>query len=210
MQVPTTMFSLHCPTPDAWLEQSLYNLPILLSDHAHCERKAAQAALSFMPWFVNDPGISTQLAKLAREEIRHYEQVIHHMKKMGIEHKNRAPCRYAKSLHSYTSKDGIDAIVDKLLVASIIEARSCERFRALGAVLEPPLRDFYHKLYLAEARHARVYVDYAQSFMKESLVLERLELLLSFEANIIQQPESCFRFHSGVPGNNKVVKNDTA
>ena len=193
------MFRLHCETPEAWLKQSKGYLPLLLSDHAHCERKAAQAALSLMVSFTDNPSISMQLAKLAREEIRHYEQVLSYMKQLNIAHQNRTSCRYAKCLHAQGVKHGPTATVDKLLIAAIIEARSCERFQVLSSVLEEPLRSFYHKLWLAERRHAIVYVEFAKTQQSDIVVEERLQALLAYEANLIMQPEECFRFHSGIP-----------
>ncbi len=193
------MIKLKANTPQEWLDKCLDNLPILLSDHAHCERKAAQAALSLMPYFSDNHQVSNTLARLAREEMRHFEQVLKHINKLGFKHANRAACRYAKALHDAMRKDGKAALVDKMIGAAIIEARSCERFAALGQILEGELKDFYHKLWLAERRHALVYLEFCRLFEDERLVAQRLDDMLTAEAEIILMPEDCYRFHSGIP-----------
>ena len=193
------MIKLKTKTPQSWIDKCVANLPVLLSDHAHCERKAAQAAISLMPYFSDNHQVSATLARLAREEMRHFEQVLKHMEKLGIVHNNRPACRYAKSLHALMRKDGSAALIDKMIVAAIIEARSCERFAALGQVLTGPLKDFYHKLWLADRRHAVVCIEFCALLDTEDNIALRLEELLTAEAEIILMPEACYRFHSGVP-----------
>lgn len=193
------MIKLKVNTPQAWLDKCEENLPVLLSDHAHCERKAAQAALSLMPHFSDNHRVSSTLARLAREEMRHFEQVLKHIDRLGFTHENRPACRYAKELHHVMRKEGKPALVDKLIGAAIIEARSCERFAALGQILTGELKDFYHKLWLAEKRHAVVYLEFCALFETEEKIAQRCETLLTAEAEIINTPETCYRFHSGVP-----------
>jgi tRNA-(ms[2]io[6]A)-hydroxylase len=193
------MIKLQANTPQAWLDKCLENLPVLLSDHAHCERKAAQAALSLLPYFADNHQVSNTLARLAREEMRHFEQVLKHIHKLGFTHANRPACRYAKALHTFMRKEGKEALVDKMIVAAIIEARSCERFAALGQILEGELKDFYHKLWLAERRHAVVYLEFCRLLEDEQMIAQRLDELLTAEAAIILMPEDCYRFHSGIP-----------
>lgn len=193
------MIKLKAKTPQAWLDKCLENLPVLLSDHAHCERKAAQAALSLMPYFSDNHKVSNTLARLAREEMRHFEQVLKHIDKRGFIHANRPACRYAKALHNTMRKEGKAALVDKMIGAAIIEARSCERFAALGQILEGELKDFYHKLWLAERRHAVVYLEFCGLLEDEQNIAQRLDELLAAEAEVILMPEACYRFHSGVP-----------
>ena len=193
------MLQLYAKTTAEWLNCAEKNIPILLSDHAHCERKAAQAAIGLMPYFSDSHSVSIQLARLAREEMRHFEQVLGIMKEMDIRHENRSACRYAGALHALMRKSGRDNLIDKLLVAAIIEARSCERFAALTSVLPQRLSAFYHKLWLAEQRHATVYVEFAELAGPGVKVDERLQELLIAEASIITKTESCMRFHSGIP-----------
>ena len=193
------MIKLKTNTPQAWLDKCLDNLPTLLSDHAHCERKAAQAALSLMPYFSDNHQVSNTLARLAREEMRHFEQVLKHISRLGFTHGNRAACRYAKALHDTMRKEGKAALVDKMIGAAIIEARSCERFAALGQILEGELKDFYHKLWLAERRHAIVYLEFCGLLEDEQVIRQRLDDMLTAEAEIILMPEDCYRFHSGIP-----------
>ena len=96
-------------------------------------------------------------------------------------------------------KEGKEALVDKMIGAAIIEARSCERFAALGKILEGELKDFYYKLWLAERRHAVVYLEFCRLLEDEQDIAQRLDELLAVEAEVILMPEACYRFHSGVP-----------
>ena len=118
--------ALHVPTPDAWLNLAARSLGVLLSDHAECEKKAAIAAINFTRYFTRHKHVLLSLARLAREEMRHYDLVLHWLESYGEPYKPTASCRYPSSLHSFVSNDKDIQVVDKLLVSSLIEARSCE------------------------------------------------------------------------------------
>lgn len=186
-------------TPDSWLTLACRSLGALLSDHAECEKKAAIAAINFTRYFTNHKTILASLARIAREEMRHYDLVLHWLAVYEKTYRPVSACRYAGSLHKFASQQDEFHVVDKLLIAAIIEARSCERFKALSPLLPNKLATFYHKLYEAEKRHAFVYLEYAQVFMDSTMLKQRLEVWLEREAEIITQRESVFAFHSGVP-----------
>ena len=199
---------LHCGTPDAWVEQACQpgNLPALLTDHANCERKAAESALatikrygaSHLPVsFRND--LLQKMSRLAREELRHFEQVLAIIGKRKLEYLPLGAGRYAVGLRAEISSDEPQRLVDSLLVGGIIEARSCERFAALAPHLDPELASFYTSLLKSESRHFQDYLKLAAQISDENAVQERCEQLLSVEARLISEPDGQLRFHSGVP-----------
>ncbi|MXW51206.1 MAG: tRNA-(ms[2]io[6]A)-hydroxylase [Gammaproteobacteria bacterium] len=197
---------LACPTPDAWLENALAHLPTLLIDHANCEKKAAGTALGLLYRYVDKPSLLQKLSRLAREELRHFEQVLELMVGQGVDYIHLSPSRYASSLHQLTSREEPQRLVDSLLVGAIIEARSCERFLRLSEVAPAPLSGFYARLLDSEARHFRDYLNLAERYADTPLT-PRLERFLAAETALITNPDSEFRFHSGpLPQTKKVNK----
>lgn len=191
------------PTPPEWLNQASEHLPELLIDHANCEKKAASTALSLTYRYVLEPAALQALSKLAREELRHFEQVLAIMETMGIVYRPLSASDYASDLRSAVSQSEPLRLVDTLLVCAIVEARSCERFSRLLTVLQEPLRAFYAKLLSSEARHYHFYLDLAAREAQRQGVssadqAQRLMHLLAVDARAIQTPASAFRFHSGV------------
>ena len=189
---------LKCETPQGWLDQVASALPTLLVDHANCEKKAASTALNLMYRYSDKAEMMLQLSKLAREELRHFEQVLTIMRKRGIDYAHLSPSRYAGGLREGVRKQEPGRLLDILVVCSIIEARSCERFEKLIPVLDAELADFYASLLKSEARHASLYWDLAREFSSESLT-ERLDFFMDAESKLICSEDDDFRFHSGVP-----------
>ncbi len=187
---------LHCLTPAIWFEQAAENLQTLLVDHANCEKKAAGTALSLIYRYVDRPELLQRLSRLAREELRHFEQVHALMGTMGIEYLPLAPGRYAARLMGQVRTHEPARLVDTLLVGAIVEARSCERFRGLVEVLPAKVGELYASLLASEARHFRGYLDLAETYDDGSLG-ERLDCLLRLEAELASGPDTRFRFHSG-------------
>lgn len=194
---PITAF-LYCPTPRAWIDWALANPGILLVDHANCE-KAASTALNLMYRYVGHHRLLTRLSRLAREELRHFEQVIALMKARGIEYPQMTASRYAGELHRLVRTHEPARLVDTLLVGAIIEARSCERFAALVPELDQQLAGFYASLLKSESRHFLDYLKLAQELGSVTEVEQRLPLLLQRERELIESQDAEFRFHSGVP-----------
>lgn len=190
---------LACPTPRAWVDWALQNPEILLIDHANCEKKAAGTALNLMYRYVDNHKLLNKLSRLAREELRHFEQVIAIMQKRGVEYPQLSAARYAGSLRNEVRRNEPGRLVDTLLVGAIIEARSCERFAALAPELDPELQDFYLSLLKSESRHFTDYLKLAEDLSTADEVESRLETLLELERELIESADTEFRFHSGVP-----------
>ena len=189
---------LGCATPPAWLDAAVRQLPVLLSDHATCERKAAATALGLIHRYVDRADLRLRLSRLAREELRHFEQVLAQMQRARVGYLRLPPGRYASRLRAFVRTVEPGRLVDLLLVGGVIEARSCERFSSLCRVLDGELGRFYEGLCAAEARHFGVYLDLAKG-VAPSETTRRLEELLTLERQLVESPDASFRFHSGVP-----------
>jgi tRNA-(ms[2]io[6]A)-hydroxylase len=192
---------LRAPTPEAWFDAAPGRLHELLLDHASCEKKAASTALSLMFAYGDDFALTRQLSRLAREELRHFEQVQRHLEAAGLPYRRLRPSRYAAGLRAALASSDPLRRLDLLLCAALIEARSCERFAGLVPRLEEPLSGFYRGLQESEARHFRLYLDLAQAHGRRfDLDLDaRLESLARIEAELATAPDPQFRFHSGPP-----------
>ena len=190
---------LLCATPGAWVDWALQHPDILLIDHANCEKKAASTALNLMYRYVEHHQLLLKLSRLAREELRHFEQVIALMKSRGIEYEQIAAARYAGELRKQARSHEPARLIDTLLIGAIIEARSCERFAVLAPHLDEELQEFYLSLLKSESRHFKDYLKLALDMAGDAEVAERLELLKREEARLIESPDVEFRFHSGVP-----------
>ena len=186
---------LLCKTPRAWIDRALNSLDIVLLDHAHCEKKAATTAISLIHKYPERDFFSC-LSPLAREELLHFEQVSLLLEKRKIPYRNLKSGRYALSLHENISTAEPNRLKDSLLVCALIEARSCERFVSLAEYLEKPLRSFYVKLCEAESRHCDLYLNLYRDLFKEDCKA-RLKPLAQLESDLINTPDSLFRFHSG-------------
>ncbi|MBE0505953.1 MAG: tRNA-(ms[2]io[6]A)-hydroxylase [Marinospirillum sp.] len=196
--IPEIEAFLKCRTPQAWVNAALAQLDILLIDHAQCEKKAAAAAMSLMHRHTERTELLKKMSQLAREELLHFEQVVNLLQERGIVYQNLSPSRYADCLrkHLRTSEEG--RFIDLLIIGAIIEARSCERFAALIPHLDTPLAKYYRSLIKSEARHFVDYLQLAELYSSE-LIGQRVEALLQVEQDLIESPDTEFRFHSGVP-----------
>jgi tRNA-(ms[2]io[6]A)-hydroxylase len=190
---------LACSTPGAWVEWALENPALLLIDHANCEKKAAATALNLMYRYAGNYDLLNKMSRLAREELRHFEQVIAIMARRGIEYPQISASRYAGELRKVMRNQEPGRMIDTLLVGAIIEARSCERFAMLIPVLDDELAQFYNSLLKSESRHFRDYLQLAKKASSAGEVDERLQLLLSAEKELVELEDEEFRFHSGPP-----------
>jgi tRNA-(ms[2]io[6]A)-hydroxylase len=194
---------LRAATPVAWAQHAVREWRTLLADHANCEKKAASTALALMFAYPEDRSLCMALARLAREELRHFEQVQKLMSRIDLPVQRLSPARYAGALRARLATHEPHRKRDLLLSGALIEARSCERFEVLAPLLQPPLADFYAALAESERRHAGLYLELARAGVKDdqdarALAL-RLEELAVVEAGLITSPDPQFRFHSGVP-----------
>ncbi|MFV8782397.1 tRNA-(ms[2]io[6]A)-hydroxylase [Microbulbifer sp. SA54] len=190
---------LLCPTPDAWVEAALSEPALMLVDHANCEKKAAGTALNLMFRYLDNFDLLNKMSRLAREELRHFEQVIAIMKKRGIAYPHISASRYAAGLRNEVRSAEPGRLVDTLICGAIIEARSCERFARIAPHLDDELQKFYFSLLKSEARHFRDYLSLAQSVSDEDIE-PRVQALLEVERALVESGDGEFRFHSGVPG----------
>jgi tRNA 2-(methylsulfanyl)-N6-isopentenyladenosine37 hydroxylase len=190
-------------TPAAWAQYAAIHWRTLLADHANCEKKAASTALALMFAYPEDRTLCMALARLAREELRHYEQVQKLMGRMDVPVQRLSPGRYAGALRARLATHEPQRKRDLLLSGALIEARSCERFEVLAPLLEAPLSDFYAGLAESERRHAGLYLELARADVKHdddaAGLSRRLAELAAVEAGLITSADPLFRFHSGVP-----------
>ena len=190
---------LFCSTPSSWLEAAKQNIPTLLIDHANCEKKAASTALNLMYRYVDKPKLLLQMSKLAREELRHFEQVVTLINKRNLDYTQLSSSRYAGELRKSVRTFEPARLLDTLIVSAIVEARSCERFASLAPLLEDDLSRFYSELLKSEERHFRVYLDLAKTISEDFPLKKRIEFFLEEDCRLIQSEDADFRFHSGVP-----------
>lgn len=190
---------LKTKTPEAWLNHAAANIPLLLLDHAHCERKAAGTAINFISKYPEKEELVATMAPLAREELLHFEKVIDIMKQKGIVYSPLQPSDYASNLHKHvTNKDGIERLCDQLIIGAIIEARSCERFSSIIPYIEDrDLARFYKTLVKSECRHFEEYLHLAKFY--GGSVDDRISEFLTIENSFILSDDVVFRFHSGLP-----------
>ena len=202
VQIPAAIAAfLDVSTPKAWIDEACDRLPELLLDHANCELKAASTALSFIYRYPERMDLCTRMSRLAREELRHFEQARKLMREMSVPFSRLSASRYAGALREMVRRDEPNRLLDLLLVGALIEARSCERFAALAPHLPEALGRFYAGLLASEARHFNNYMRFAtqESGIDSKECDSRLAELKQMEASLIVEPDEHFRFHSGPP-----------
>jgi tRNA-(ms[2]io[6]A)-hydroxylase len=190
---------LRAATPRAWVEAALQDLPTLLVDHANCEKKAASTALALIFAYPEDRALNISLSRLAREELKHFEQVERLMKKLDVKHQRMKPGRYASELRKLVRTHEPKRKLDLMIVHALIEARSCERFRLLAQHLPVEVRDLYEQLERSEARHFEIYLEFAEREFDAGEVAARLAQIATREAELATDPDPELRFHSGPP-----------
>lgn len=190
---------LGAKTSQKWLKVAKDNLPLLMQDHANCEKKAAGTAMNLIFRYEFHRDLQEKLAQLVREEMLHYEQVLELMKERGIAWSHLPAGRYAKGLLKHKRTWEPAGMIDILIIGAFIEARSCERFSALADVIDDEkLSKYYKYLLKSESRHYEDYLTLAQSIQDEPID-ERVAFFREVEAELIDSPDSELRFHSGVP-----------
>jgi tRNA-(ms[2]io[6]A)-hydroxylase len=191
------MLSLHVPTSERWLRQVAAGLEELLIDHAHCEKKAAGVALNLLFVYVENVELCRAMTEIVQEELGHFNLVVDLLARRGIRFRKVRPSRYADRLSALIRKDEPGRAVDRLLVAALIEARSCERFGLLRDHLgDAELATFFGSLFESEARHHSTYVRLAKTFAPAEEVQARLRELAQAEARIIAEGDDVPRMHS--------------
>lgn len=190
---------LGCRTPDGWVQAAVDQLEVLLLDHKNCEFKAASTALSLIAKYNTKVDLIHLMSRLAREELVHHEQVMRLLKRRKIELRPLSASRYASGLRAVVRSHEPVKLVDTLVVGAFIEARSCERFEALVPHLDEELGKFYFGLLKSEARHYQGYLKLAYQYGDKADVERTVLRIRAVEQELIETPDSEFRFHSGVP-----------
>jgi len=193
------------PTPARWAKAALVDIPALLNDHAHLEKKAAINALQLLPLWpdpVGPKGWVKTMAAIARDEIGHLGTVLRMMDKrnkaMTKSHNNP----YAQELQKLMRRgEGPADVADKLMISALIEGRSCERFKLLAdaaSEIAPDLSKLYHSLWSSEHGHYRVFLDFAEQVIGMKKVESRWQELLRKESEIISSLDKSVSMHSWI------------
>lgn len=191
------MLCLRSRTEAAWLDRAIAHTDEVLIDHAHCERKAATQALSLLARFPDQPCLVEPMLALAREELAHFEIVLGLLRDRGVPMAAQAASGYQTGLHSQVRRTMPDKLVDLLLVAALIEARSCERFKLLADHHpDPALRQAFGALLESEARHHATFVRLAEQLQPRDAIRARLTVLAEHERQVIEDLPPLPRVHA--------------
>jgi tRNA-(ms[2]io[6]A)-hydroxylase len=191
------MLNLQSSTPSTWVQRIEPDLDVVLIDHAHCEKKAAGVAMNLIFSYVEHVDFVAPLTEIVNEELEHFRQVLDILQERGITFRRQTPSSYGRRLGDLARKHEPERVIDRCLIAALIEARSCERFAVLRDHLsDHKLAQFYGDLFESEARHYATYVRFARQFGSEEVVAERLAELSAEEAQIIALGDDFPRIHS--------------
>ncbi|MGD1909054.1 MAG: tRNA-(ms[2]io[6]A)-hydroxylase [Leptolyngbyaceae cyanobacterium] len=192
-----TIQLLQTPTRDSWVGEALADLDTILLDHSHCERKAAGVAMNLMFRYPSSEKLVHTLTEIAQEELSHFAQVNQWLAQRGVPLRQLPAPPYGAGLSRQVNKQEPERMLDSLLVAALIEARSHERLGLLAADCpEPKLAAFYRSLMASEARHYGVYWVLATTYYDRDRVTARLENLAQVESELLATPYPYPRIHS--------------
>lgn len=184
------MLHLKLPTDPRWVNIVEKNIEDILTDHAYCEQKAASAAISFIIGFPDYTELVSEMSDLAQEEMSHFTMVHDLMKERGLTLGRERKDEYVNKLRFYFPKGGsrLESLINRLLVAALVEARSCERFRLLSEELEDKkLAKFYRKLMISEAGHYTMFLGFARKYGDRNIVDQKWQELLDYEATVMKE-----------------------
>lgn len=191
------MLHLAQPTDDGWFDRIKDHLHTILLDHTHLEKRAGSTAMAMIFRYADKPVLAKHLSQVVQEEMEHFQRMIDVLEARQITYERMEPAPYAAHMVKQATKHEPLALLDKLLIASLIEARSCERFQILAdRVDDPELADFYRELYIDEARHHTLYTTLARRFFDEALVKEKLDMWAQREVEALKASEGLPRLHS--------------
>lgn len=183
------MLGLKLPTDPRWVKLVEQNISEILTDHAWCEQKAASNAISTIVRYPNLTDMVEELTAIAQEEMEHFGMVLEKIKARGFTLGHERKDDYVGQLSKFIKRGGSreGQIVDRLLFAAMIEARSCERFKMLSERIEDAdLAEFYRELMISEAGHYTTFLKLARKYGGGIDVDARWQECLEFEADIIQ------------------------
>lgn len=185
------MLGLKLSTDPRWINIAEKNLSEILIDHAYCEQKAASHAISLIVNFPEYPELVETMTKLAQEELKHFEMVIQKLKERNIPFGQERKDEYVNMLYAFIRKGGRreSVLIDRLLFAAMIEARSCERFKLLSEnINDDDLKSFYRELMISEAQHYTTFIKLAHQLCGHiENIDKRWQEWLDYESNIIQK-----------------------
>ena len=182
------MFELRYHTPLEWTEIVLKNFNRFLLDHAAAEKKASGMAMSMLSHYPDRPRLVKAMVDLSIEELTHFRDVVKIILDRGLQLEADSKDLYINQFRSYLRKESEAYLLDRLLTASIIEARGCERFGLISTALEPGgLKNFYGAIADSESRHQDLFIHLAKEYFKEATINQRLDELLDIEANIVNK-----------------------
>jgi tRNA-(ms[2]io[6]A)-hydroxylase len=182
------MLGLKLATDPRWVNIAESNIAEILTDHAYCEQKAASNAISIIVNFPEHADMVRMMVDIAREELEHFKMVHDRILERGLQLGRERKDDYVNELMKFVRKgEGrLVHLVDRLLFAAMIEARSCERFRLLSQhVSDPQLATFYHELMVSEANHYTVFIGFARQYGQDIDVESRWQDFLRYEAEVI-------------------------
>ncbi|MBC8046810.1 MAG: tRNA-(ms[2]io[6]A)-hydroxylase [Fimbriimonadaceae bacterium] len=182
------MLGLKLPTDPRWVNLAEKSLEEILTDHAYCEQKAASTCISLIQQFPEHIKLVEELAPIVTEEWGHFRMVLKELKKRDLQLGFQRSDEYVVELIKFQKKGGsrTDQLLEKLLMAALIEARSCERFKLLSEGLEDEnLKEFYREFMISEAGHYRLFIDLANEYLGKEKVKTRWEEWLKFEGDLI-------------------------
>jgi len=186
------MLGLKLTTDPRWANLAEKSLEEILTDHAYCEQKAASTCISLIQQYPDKEELVEKVAPLVTEEWGHFRQVLAEMKKRKLKLGRQRKDEYVNQLMKLERKGGSreEQLLEKLLIAALIEARSCERFRVLSLnMAEESMKKFYHSFMESEAGHYRMFIDLAKTYSSAAAVKKRWQEYLDGEAKIISQLE---------------------
>ena len=180
------MLTLRYATPETWTETVLNDFDHFLLDHAAAEKKASGMAISMLSHYPDRPQIVKAMIDLAIEEMTHFRDVVKLMYQRGLILEPDQKDDYINLLRGAQRRDSEEYLLDRLLVAAIVEARGYERFTLVGEALDDPtLKRFYQAISSSESRHSLLFTDLANLYFSETEIQQRLDQLLNLEAKIV-------------------------
>ncbi len=194
MKVAKNKFTLglELPTDPRWTDIAEKNIHDILVDHAYCEQKAASSCISLIVQFPEHQKLVDMLTPVVKEEWEHFERVVKELRKRGLPLGPQRKDEYVIALSNFVKKGGSreQHLVEKLLMNALIEARSCERFKALANnISDKELAAFYYELMISEAGHYKNFLSLAKEYYPEDLVMQRWNEWLEYEAQVMKTLE---------------------
>ncbi|HMX61175.1 MAG: tRNA-(ms[2]io[6]A)-hydroxylase [Chitinophagales bacterium] len=186
------MLGLKLATDPRWVNLASLSIEEILTDHAFCEQKATTNCISLIQLYPEKTFLVDKLIPIVNEEWSHFKMVLDELKKRNLKLGKQRQDKYVVALQNFIKKGGSPAerFLDRLLLAALIEARSCERFRLLSLdISDDSLKHFYHKLMISEATHYRLFIDIAEQYFEKEVVKSRWTEWLDEETRILSTLE---------------------